>query len=208
MRRIPFHYINARGASMSILSETRFSDSPFVETFTHGRTLDEGSSIRPPESHWHLVLVQNYGQRCNHRRRITEGAGGEVGQRRGNFVGQVQTRDVHATSAPRNFLNTKTMLPRASSQSFWLHSSAVDFFDFENVDTFLHRPARDESLVYDPSINAALQDQCNDISSRTLRHHLRNAMDKVGVETRGQLYWPTSMRTSPRLHSPWQTRAR
>ncbi len=36
---------------MSIIYEERLSDSPYVETITHGRTASDGSSIRPAESH-------------------------------------------------------------------------------------------------------------------------------------------------------------
>jgi hypothetical protein len=34
---------------MSIFHEQRLSDSPYVEAVTHGRTMSEGSTIRPAE---------------------------------------------------------------------------------------------------------------------------------------------------------------
>lgn len=161
---------------MSILSETRFSDSPFVETVTHGRTVSDGSTIRPAESNWHMVFVKHSGQThaivvgaLPKAGEVAWGEGAEilwVKFKLGTFMPHFPTRD---------FLNTETMLPKASSQSFWLRGSALPFPDFENIDTFLKRLARDESIVYDASIHAALQDQCNDISPRTLRHHFIRA---------------------------------
>src|SRR5690348_2464485 len=43
---------------MSLVWQARLSDSPLVESITRGRTLSEGSTIRPAESNWHMVLVK------------------------------------------------------------------------------------------------------------------------------------------------------
>ena len=47
---------------MSIIYEERSSDSPYVETITHGRTASDGSTIRPAECHWHMVFVRERGR--------------------------------------------------------------------------------------------------------------------------------------------------
>ncbi len=47
---------------MSITHEQRLSDSPYVETVTHGWTMSDGSSIRPAESNWHMVFVKAQGR--------------------------------------------------------------------------------------------------------------------------------------------------
>lgn len=46
---------------MSIISEERVSDSPYVATITLGRTTSDGSSLRPAEIHWHMVFVRYQG---------------------------------------------------------------------------------------------------------------------------------------------------
>jgi hypothetical protein len=46
---------------MSILFEERPSDSPYIETITHGHTACDGMVTRPAESHWHLVVVHQRG---------------------------------------------------------------------------------------------------------------------------------------------------
>jgi methylphosphotriester-DNA--protein-cysteine methyltransferase len=43
------------------------------------------------------------------------------------------------------------------------------------VETFISRLAREDALVRDPLINAALNDQLPDMSSRTLRHRFIQA---------------------------------
>jgi hypothetical protein len=42
----------------SIACWERGSDSPYVETVMHGRTLDDDSPVRPAECHWHIVFVR------------------------------------------------------------------------------------------------------------------------------------------------------
>ena len=46
---------------MSIVSEERRSDSPYVEAVTHGWTESDGSTVRPAECRWHLVVVRQAG---------------------------------------------------------------------------------------------------------------------------------------------------
>jgi hypothetical protein len=75
----------------------------------------------------------------------------------------------------RNYLDTETILPEAAGQSFWLKGSAWQYPDFENVETFVNRLAREEVLVRDPVVQAALQEQPPEMPSRTLRHRFLRA---------------------------------
>jgi hypothetical protein len=42
---------------VSIVWETRSSNSPYIESVTRGRTAIAASSIRPAGPHWHMVFV-------------------------------------------------------------------------------------------------------------------------------------------------------
>jgi hypothetical protein len=75
----------------------------------------------------------------------------------------------------RDFINLETTLPAAVNNAFWLHSSAWEIPDFENVETFVARLVRQDVLVRDPVVNAVLQDQPQDLSSRTVRHRFLRA---------------------------------
>jgi AraC-like DNA-binding protein len=158
---------------MSIIYEERLSDSPYVETITHGWSVSDGSTIRPAESHWHMVLVR-HASRGNVQLLVvgplttagvvswTEGA--EllwIKFKLGTFMPHLPARD---------FLDVETILPGAASNSFWLNGSAWQFPDYENADTFVDRLGRDDALRFDPVVNAALQDQPQELSSRTVRH--------------------------------------
>jgi len=75
----------------------------------------------------------------------------------------------------RDHLDGERLLPKTASQSFWLKGSAWQFPNYENVDTFVNRLVRDELLVRDPVVDAALKDEPQDIASRTVRHRFLQA---------------------------------
>jgi AraC-like DNA-binding protein len=157
--------------SIGFISEDRPSDSPYVESVMRGISVGEGSLIRPAEANWHMVFSRVNGRMYP----IVVGAlttSGSVSVTEGVEILWIKFK--LGTWLPhlpiKEFLDRETILPEASSQSFWLKSSAWEFPDFENADTFADRLARDEILVRDPVVDAALQDQLPDMSLRTVRH--------------------------------------
>ena len=161
---------------MSLISEERLSDSPYVESVTRGWTMKEGMTIRPAEIHWHMVFVKEHGR--THRLVVgplstagvaSWGEGAEIlwiKFKLGVFMPHLPVRD---------FLDSEEALPGAAGKSFWLKSSAWQLPDFENADTFVNKLVRDNILVLDPVVDAASREQLFDIPSRTMRHHFLRA---------------------------------
>jgi AraC-like DNA-binding protein len=163
---------------VGFISEERAFNSPFIETITVGRTAGDGTTIRPAESHWHMVFVKYQGR----MQAVVTGAltsAGVVSFTEGAEIIWIKFK--HGTFMPhmpaKTMLDNEIVLPEAASNSFYLHGSAWQFPDFENVDTFLDRMVRTELLVRDPIVNAALQDQQQDIdmASRTIRYRFARA---------------------------------
>jgi AraC-like DNA-binding protein len=162
---------------MSIVYEERRSDSPYVEAVTHGLTESDGSTVRPAESRWHLVVVRQAGD----ARALAVGpltgagvaswaAGAEILWIRfaiGTFMPHVPTR---------NLLDTETVLPDATSKSFWLGGSAWPFPDHENAEALVERLVREGVLARDPVVGAASTERPpQGLSPRTLRHRFLRA---------------------------------
>ncbi len=161
---------------MGFIHEERLSDSPYVETITRGWTVSDGSSIRPAESHWHMVFVKHEGK----LQIVVTGAlktAGEVRYVEGAEILWLKFK--LGTFMPhlpqKNLLDTETSLPLAASKSFWLNGSAWQFPDYDNADTFVRRLVRNEILVCDPLVSAVLQDQSPERASRTVRHRFLQA---------------------------------
>jgi AraC-like DNA-binding protein len=161
---------------MSLISEERFSDSPYIESVTRGWTMSEGMTIRPAEIHWHMVFVKHPGGRLplvvgplTASGMASWGGGGEIlwiKFKLGVFMPHLPTK---------NYLDGEQTLPEASSERFWWKGSARQFPSFENVETFIGRLVREEDLVRDPVVEAALRDQPLELSDRTVRHRFLQA---------------------------------
>ena len=161
---------------MGFIHEERLSDSPYVETITRGRTAGDGSTIRPAECHWHMVFVRRYGDVYP----LVVGplpTAGIVPYTEGAEILWIKFK--LGTFMPhlplRNSLDVETVLPGAAGQSFWLNGSAWQFPDFENADTFVDKLVREDVLASDPVVNAVLQGQPHELSSRTVRHRFLRA---------------------------------
>jgi AraC-like DNA-binding protein len=161
---------------MSLFTEQRLSDSPYVESVTQGWTFASETVIRPAECHWHMVLVKHE----DITRSLLVGplsssglaswtAGAEllwVKFKLGTFFPHMPTRKL---------LDGEFRLQELSEQRFWLKDAAWQIPDFENVDTFLNRLARQELLMRDPLVNALLEGEVKEAPSRTVRHRFLQA---------------------------------
>lgn len=152
------------------------SDSPYVETITHGWTASDGSTIRPAEIHWHMIFSKHHGR----VHPLIVGpltTAGVVSWTEGAEILWIKFKlgAFMPHLPPREFLDVETMLPGGASQSFWLKGTAWQFPNYDNVETFIDRLVRAEVLVRDPTVNAALQGQLQDTPSRTTRHRFGRA---------------------------------
>lgn len=159
-------------ARMTILSEDRLSDSPYIEMVSKGWTESEGSTIRPAESNWHMVFVKANGRAhplmvgpLTSSGLVSWGAGGEIlwiKFKLGTYMPHMPVK---------NFLNNETEMPAgAFDNTFWLKGSTWQFPSFDNVETFVSRLIRDEILVRDAVVDNALKLPTPDVPARTVRH--------------------------------------
>ena len=154
---------------MAVISEEKPSDSPLVESIWHVQAQSDGVDIVVADTSWDMIITQQDGQtkltvwgpmtQANH---IPHVAGSEaIGIRfkLGTYLAQIPT-----FSSP----NSGLALPEAAGESFWLNSSAWEYPTYENVDTFLHRLARNGLIGQDALVAAALQGQ-TDASLRSVQ---------------------------------------
>jgi len=156
---------------MSIIAEERLSDSPYIESISHGWTASADTVIRPAENHWHMVLRKLNGDTnllvvgaLPTSGIVSYGEGAEllwIKFKLGTWLSHLPVKE---------FVDTEIELPNASSQSFWLQGAAWQFPDPDNVETFVDRLVRNDLLHRDSVVNAALEDELPDMSPRTVRH--------------------------------------
>jgi AraC-like DNA-binding protein len=161
---------------MSLISEARSSDSPYIESVMRGWTVSEGMAVRPAEIHWHMVFVRHPGGTLplvvgplTSSGTASWGEGGEIlwiKFKLGVFMPHLPAKE---------YLDTEQTLPDASSQRFWWKGSARQFPTFDNVETFIERLVHEDDLVRDPVVDAALRDEPLEMSPRTVRHRFLQA---------------------------------
>jgi AraC-like DNA-binding protein len=161
---------------MTAFMEGRLTDSPYIQGVWHGYTEGVYTPICSAAAEWDLLF-----QRKNGRVRVLF----EGPLTRAKF--KFETDDMEfcvirfkaGTYLPalpiRRFLDVDATLPGASRDSFWLHGTTWEFPRYEDVETFVTRLVREETLVRDPVVSAVLQDQPNDLSFRTVRRRFLNA---------------------------------
>lgn len=156
---------------MTIAFEERTSNSPFIESVTHGWTLSAGTTTRPAEVHWHMVLRKlGSASRClivGPLRTAGQASWGEGAEliwikfKLGTFMPRMPTR---------YRLDVEQELPDATSRSFWLDDTAWEYPDYDNVEAFVERLARGGTISRDPIVHDTLQDDSSAAPARTVRH--------------------------------------
>ena len=161
---------------MTIVFEQRASDSPYIESVTHGYTLSNGRTIRPVEYCWHMVFVKEQGS----FHPIIAGpftSAGDVSWGKDAEVLWLKFKPgvfmPHLSFS--HLLNSEIALPEATGQAFWLKSATWASPTFENAELFVNRLIKDEILVHDSVVSAVLQGQPHDMAPRTVRHRFQRA---------------------------------
>ncbi len=155
---------------MNAIFEGRKPQSPYIEMIWQGRVLQDYAPVCPADSNWNLLFIR-------HRGTVRVTAEGATTQ----FVPKTQFEGaeflvikfnlgVYMPYIPPSVLaNKDALLPNAASTTFWLNGSSWQVPNYENVETFVERLVRDGIVVREPLINAALQNQQQTVSSRTIR---------------------------------------
>jgi hypothetical protein len=161
---------------MSAIFEGRLSDSPYIEIVWRGHVEKDYSPVCPADVRWNLLFTR-------HNRRIRVSAEGPTTQSvtKNNFEGSEFLVIKFKLGAYMPYLpvtdlvNGDAVLPEGAGNSFWLNSSVWQLPDFDNVETFVARLVRNGLLICDPVVTGVLQDQPQDISSRTIRRRFLSA---------------------------------
>ncbi|MCB8977193.1 MAG: helix-turn-helix transcriptional regulator [Ardenticatenaceae bacterium] len=161
---------------MTIVFEQRASDSPYIESVTHGYTVSNGRTIRPVEYCWHMVFVKENSS----FHPIIAGpftSAGDVSWGKDAEVLWLKFKPgVFMPHLPfSRLLNSEIALPEATGQAFWLKSATWASPTFENAEVFVNRLIKDEILVRDSVVSAVLQGQPHDMAPRTVRHRFQRA---------------------------------
>ena len=104
---------------MSLIVEQRPSDSPLIDSIARGRTIGSGSTVRPAETHWHMVFTRHNG--AMHPLLVGPlASSGEVSWGPGAEILWIKFRlgAFMPHLPPRHLLEKETLLPDAGAGPF------------------------------------------------------------------------------------------
>lgn len=170
---------------MLIFDQHRASDSPFVERVWCSHSEAAGWFVSIAESRAEIVVAR-------HRGRVTVVVRGpETRATRVPYPADAEWLGIRfapgVTVAPQpawSLVDRKVVLPPASRGSFWFNGSAWRVPDFGSAETFVQRLVREDLLVMDPAVIAALHGDHSDSSRRTLQRRFLRATGLTQSMTR------------------------
>lgn len=155
---------------MNTFFEGRGSDSPYIEAVWRGGAGKAYAPVCPASSQWHLLFLKQHDK----LKIFVQGP-----LTRATPVAQPEGTEWLGVTLPlgtflpvlsiKSLLDEQAVLPLTAKASFHLAGSSWHVPDYENVETFIERLARQNALVSDPVVKAVLAHQPVEMSLRTVR---------------------------------------
>ncbi len=158
--------------------EEKPSDSPFVERIWRTQSEHAGTFISQSKANSEIVLTRYEGKTTiTVRGPETKATFLDYQSIGAEYLGITFKLGAFMPHLlPRNLRDWRNVdLPEANSQSFWLHGSAWQFPNYENVDTFIARLVREGLLATDPVVDAVLQGHSRALSIRAVQYRFLQA---------------------------------
>jgi AraC-like DNA-binding protein len=156
---------------MSFGFEKRASDSSFVESIWRAHSERPAPFTSMAAIHWEMVVTHHQGKTTFTVRGPETKATHDHVRAGVEWLGITFQLGTFMPDLPaRKLLDRRdAVLPEATSQSFWLNGSVWQFPTFENADTFVNRLVREELVVHDPVVDAALQGHLHGLTLRSVQ---------------------------------------
>ena len=162
---------------MSLSFDDRPSDSPIVERVWRSQSDCAGTFLSIAANHFEIAVTRNRGKTFLTLRGPETKATTADCPAEGEWVG---IRFTLGTFMPRltpgHLLDRRDVtLPDATTHSFWLNSSAWDYPDFENAETFVARLVQKGIIARDSAVDAAVHGGGHALSLRSAQRHFLRA---------------------------------
>jgi Helix-turn-helix domain len=156
--------------------ERASSRTPMVETTWSTQSQSEESFISVAVCHWEMVVTrQEEGVWVTIRGPETRATTAPVPTRAEFFGIQFSHGTFMPDLDPHQLVDRAVTLPVTSGGSFWLGGSAWELPGHDDADVFVERLARAGLLVHDPVVPAALHDDVDGRSTRTVERRVVRA---------------------------------
>jgi AraC-like DNA-binding protein len=173
------------GKGVLVFDKDRAPDSPYVERVWRSHSEGAGWFVSIAESRAEIVVARHRGRVAVVVRGPETNATCGHYPPDGEWLGIRFKPGVYVLPRPSGRLvDRKVALPEPGRSSFWLNGSTWQVPDYDNADTFVEWLVRDDLLVIDPAVRAALHGELAGSSLRTLQRHFLRATGVTKSMTR------------------------
>jgi hypothetical protein len=157
---------------MQKTSETRSSDSPFIQTVTRVRYNADGIDIEPPDGNWAIVVIKHHGQlQVLHTGTVTKPVP-LCFEKDDEYIGISFKPSAFLPCLPaKPLVNTGMFLTQFNKQRFWLGNSAWEIPTFDNAESFVNKLVDNGLLATDDIVDSILNDLPKAFSLRSIQRH-------------------------------------
>jgi len=156
--------------------ERRPSDSPYIEAIWHNRSENGGRFISAAVGHWGMVVTRLKGKTSITVRgpetRATPAYCPPEAEHYGIFF-KVGTFMMHLPGI--DLRDGAITLPEASGRSFWLKGSAWQYPEYDDLEAFVERLAREGLVVCEPVVEDLYHRHVKDLSPRSVQRRFLRA---------------------------------
>jgi AraC-like DNA-binding protein len=156
--------------------DTRHSDSPYVEAIYRTQSASIEEFISTAAYQWEMVITHQHDKATLSIRGPETKARPAPVPQDAEFLGIIFKMGTFMPHLPASDLvDTELHLPESTSNKFWFYSSAWQFPDFDNADTFIDRLIHEEILVHEPVVQAVLKGEEPNLSLRSVQRRFVQA---------------------------------
>src|SRR5919106_4119143 len=156
--------------------EMRASRSPFVATIWRTHSEPDESFVSVAVPYWEMAVTrQAAGTRLTMRGPETKATRAPIPTDAEMFGIQFSLGTFMPHLNLRRLVDRSLSLPARSSKTFWLDGSSWELPRFDNADVFVDRLVRAGLLVHDPVGSAAVQDDVQSLSTRSVERRVARA---------------------------------
>lgn len=156
--------------------EEREADSPFIDAVWRTKSAPHQSFISIAKSHWQIVVWRQAGQtHVTVRGPETQATAVPIPED-AEFVGvQIRVGAFMPDLPVLSLVGGDLILPRSVGNSVRLNGSTFEIPNYDNIDAFVNKLAREGLLVSDPVVSAVVQGRETDLCRRSIERRVRRA---------------------------------
>jgi AraC-like DNA-binding protein len=164
---------------MQKISETRSSDSPFIQSVTRVKYTDDSIDLEPPDGHWAIVVLKHHGKtNILHTGTVTKPVKLRF-EKDDEYIGISFKPSAFLTRFPaQQMVNTGMYLPQVDKRKFRLGDSAWEIPTFDNAEALANQLVNQGLLATDDIVETILKDLPKAFSIRSMQRHF---MQTTGI---------------------------